>query len=176
MTTPHCPENGGSPVDRVQREPERDGVEPNGPERVAAGTGSGRGDGPERDGAAAMGRESAGAGLRVQRRRLLDWVRGQLVGPAGSGPLLGSPAQRYPTGVLHPVHPDGWGVTGLDPAWREMAVAAPAADPPPPSNAPVLPDVMAAAPDDEDRGYEYQLSGSIDGGGHGVARRTARGR
>ena len=152
MTTPHCPENGGSPVDRVQREPERDGVDPNGPERVAAGTGSGRGDGPERDGAAAVGRESAGAGLRVQRRRLLDWVRGQLVGPAGSGWLRGSPVERYPAGVLHPVDPAGWGMTGLDPAQPEKdgdePRHAPAGRPEDPREA--HGSESAAVPDDEE--------------------------
>ena len=152
MTTPHCPENGGSPVDRVQREPERDGVDPNGPERVAAGTGSGRGNGPERDGAAALERESAGAGLRVQRRRLLDWVRGQLVGPAGSGWLRGSPVERYPAAVLHPVDPAGWGMTGLDPAQSEEdgdePRHAPAGRPEDPREA--YGSESAAVPDDEE--------------------------
>ena len=151
MTTPHCPENGGRPVDRVQRGPERDRVEPNGSARVAAGTGSGRGDGPEGNGAA-PGRESAGAGLRVQRRRLLDWVRGQLVGPAGSGWLRGSPVERYPAGVLHPVDPAGWGMTGLDPAQSEEdgdePRHAPAGRPADPRDA--HGSGSAAAPDDEE--------------------------
>ncbi len=119
MTIPHCPENGGRPVDRARRKPERDGIEPNGSERGPAGTGSERGGGQERNGAGAAGGGSAGSGLRVQRRRLLDWVRGELVGPAGSGWLRGSPVERYPAGVLHPVDPAGWGMTGLDPAQSE---------------------------------------------------------
>ena len=61
-------------------------------------------------------RSGNGTDLRAHRQRLLDWVRGQLIGPAGSGRLAGSPLDRYPTGVLHPVDPDGWGVPGLDPA------------------------------------------------------------
>ena len=70
-----------------------------------------------------------GADLRVQRRRLLDWVRGQLVGPAGSGWLRGSPVERYPAGVLHPVDPAGSGMTGLDPAQSEKDDDAPRHDP-----------------------------------------------
>ena len=129
MTIPHRPENGGRPVDRVQRESGRDGFEPSGGERAPAGTGSEGGDGPERNGAGAVGGESAGAGLHVHRRRLLDWVRGQLVGPAGSGWLRGSPVERYPAGVLHPVDPAGWGMTGLDPAQSEKDEDAPGPDP-----------------------------------------------
>ena len=47
------------------------------------------------------------------RKRLVDWVRRQLIGPAHDGRLQGSPLDRYPTGVLHPVDP---GFSGLDPA------------------------------------------------------------
>ena len=56
------------------------------------------------DTAADAGRASAGtapagaAELSRQRQRLVDWLRGQLIGPAGSGWLLGSPVERYPTG------------------------------------------------------------------------------
>lgn len=57
--------------------------------------------------------------LRAHRQRLLDWVRGQLIGPAGTGSVLGSPAERYSTGVLHLVDPGGFGMTGLDPAQSE---------------------------------------------------------
>ena len=44
---------------------------------------------------------------------MVDWVRRQLIGPAHDGRLQGSPLDRYPTGVLHPVDP---GFSGLDPA------------------------------------------------------------
>ena len=50
------------------------------------------------------------------RKRLVDWVRLQLIGPAHDGRLQGSPLERYPTGVLHPVEP---GYSGLDPASPE---------------------------------------------------------
>ena len=46
----------------------------------------------------------------------MDWVRLQLIGPANGGRLQGSPLERYPTGVLHPVDP---GLSGLDPATPE---------------------------------------------------------
>ena len=46
----------------------------------------------------------------------MDWVRLQLIGPAREGLLKGSPLERYPTGVLHPVEP---GFSGLDPASPE---------------------------------------------------------
>ena len=47
------------------------------------------------------------------RIRLVDWLRKQLIGPAGRGYLQMSPLERYPTGVLHPIEP---GISGLDPA------------------------------------------------------------
>ena len=47
------------------------------------------------------------------RKKLVEWLRTQLIGPAGEGSLRVSPLERYPTGVLHPVEPD---VTGIDPA------------------------------------------------------------
>ena len=47
------------------------------------------------------------------RKRLVDWLRRQLIGPAGEGRLGMSPLDRYPTGVLHPVDPP---VSGVDPA------------------------------------------------------------
>ena len=50
------------------------------------------------------------------RQRLVDWLRRQLIGPAGSGPLQISPLERYPTAVLHPIEP---GVSGTDPASTE---------------------------------------------------------
>ena len=46
------------------------------------------------------------------RKRLVDWLRSQLIGPAGEGNLGMSPLERYPTGVLHPIDP---GSTGVDP-------------------------------------------------------------
>ena len=56
------------------------------------------------------------SGLGRQRQRLIDWVRRQLIGPAGRGRLAGSPVERYPTGVLHPVEAGGGSMSGLDPA------------------------------------------------------------
>ena len=47
------------------------------------------------------------------RKKLVDWLRRQLIGPAGEGSLIMSPLDRYPTGVLHPIDPD---VSGIDPA------------------------------------------------------------
>ena len=47
------------------------------------------------------------------RKKLVEWLHRQLIGPAGEGSLRTSPLDRYPTGVLHPVEPD---VTGIDPA------------------------------------------------------------
>ena len=47
------------------------------------------------------------------RKRLVDWLHRQLIGPAGEGRLGMSPLDRYPTGVLHPVDPP---VSGVDPA------------------------------------------------------------
>ena len=47
------------------------------------------------------------------RKKLVDWLRRQLLGPAGEGNLRVSPLDRYPTGVLYPVDP---GVSGVDPA------------------------------------------------------------
>ena len=47
------------------------------------------------------------------RKKLVEWLRSQLIGPAGEGSVRTSPLDRYPTGVLHPVEPD---LTGIDPA------------------------------------------------------------
>ena len=47
------------------------------------------------------------------RKKLVEWLRSQLIGPAGEGVLRMPPLDRYPTGVLHPVEPDA---TGIDPA------------------------------------------------------------
>ena len=47
------------------------------------------------------------------RKRLVDWLRRQLIGPASEHSLRTSPLDRYPTGVLHPVDPD---LSGVDPA------------------------------------------------------------
>ena len=47
------------------------------------------------------------------RKKLVAWLRRQLIGPAGEGSLGNSPLDRYPTGVLHPVDPDA---SGIDPA------------------------------------------------------------
>ena len=45
------------------------------------------------------------------RKRFVDWLRRQLIGPAGERILGISPLDRYPTGVLHPVDPD---MSGID--------------------------------------------------------------
>lgn len=45
----------------------------------------------------------------------MNWLRGQLMGPAGEGHLTESPLVRYPTGVLYPIEPGG---AGTDPASR----------------------------------------------------------
>ena len=87
-----------------------------------------------------------------QRQRLVDWLRRQLIGPAGSGWLLGSPVERYPTGVLHPVDPGHGATTGIDPAQPESDDGpglAPAARPPSPpaAEAPRSDDLL---PDDEE--------------------------
>ena len=47
------------------------------------------------------------------RKRLVSWLRGQLIGPTHEASLRMSPLDRYPTGVLHPVDPN---LSGLDPA------------------------------------------------------------
>ena len=47
------------------------------------------------------------------RKKLVAWMRRQLIGPAGEGSLRMSPLERYPTGVLHPIDP---GLSGIDPA------------------------------------------------------------
>ena len=47
------------------------------------------------------------------RKKLVEWLRRQLIGPAGEGSLKVSPLDRYPSGVLHPVEPH---VSGIDPA------------------------------------------------------------
>ena len=47
------------------------------------------------------------------RRKLVAWLRDQLIGPAQEGSLRMSPLDRYPTGVLHPIDP---GLAGIDPA------------------------------------------------------------
>ena len=45
------------------------------------------------------------------RRKLVAWMRRQLIGPTTEGSLRMSPLDRYPTGVLHPVDPD---LSGID--------------------------------------------------------------
>ena len=47
-----------------------------------------------------------------ERSELVAWLRRQLMGPAGDS-MQGSPLDRYPTGVLHPIDP---GRSGIDPA------------------------------------------------------------
>ena len=56
------------------------------------------------------------------RSKLVEWVRRQLIGPAGEGSLRMSLLERYPTGVLHPVEPN---VSGVDPASAGIEEAEP---------------------------------------------------
>ncbi len=116
-------------------------------ERSAA---AGRGDGPAPgpDGASAQAAAPEGATVfGPQRQRLVDWVRRQLVGPAGRGGLAGSPVERYPAGVLHPVEPGGRGMTGLDPAQQDESGLRPD---PAGARAPDGLESAAALPDDEE--------------------------
>ena len=48
------------------------------------------------------------------RKKLVAWLRRQLIGPAAGDSLNVSPLERYPTGVLHPIDPVGR--SGIDPA------------------------------------------------------------
>lgn len=51
------------------------------------------------------------------RRKLVDWLRLQLIGPAMHGNLQGiSPLDRYPTGALFPILSNG---EGVDPAFED---------------------------------------------------------
>ena len=96
---------------------------------------------------------AASAGLSRHRQRLLDWMRRQLIGPASSGWLLGSPVERYPAGALHPVDPDGWSMTGLDPAQSEDDEDEPRVEPAEPRAEPWVPEVTASVagpPEDEE--------------------------
>ena len=47
------------------------------------------------------------------RKKLVKWLRSQLIGPACKDSLSTSPLSRYPAGVLHPIDPDS---SGIDPA------------------------------------------------------------
>ena len=131
----------------------------------------GHDDTPADAGAASAGTAPAGASaLSRQRRRLVDWMRSQLIGPAGSGGLSGSPVERYPTGVLHPVDPGGWGMTGLDPAEEDEDGSRPG-----PAGQPVEPpapdgsESAAVLPDDE----EDESPDGADGTPGGVAAQPA---
>ena len=57
------------------------------------------------------------------RKKLVAWLRHQLMGPATNGSLEMSPLERYPTGVLHPVDPD---LSGIDPASADQEEVEPA--------------------------------------------------
>ena len=57
------------------------------------------------------------------RKKLVAWLRRQLMGPAREGSLRMSPLDRYPTGVLHPIEPN---VSGIDPASAGREEAEPA--------------------------------------------------
>ena len=109
-------------------------------EALEGRSGGGAAPGPDRPSAVS---DTAASGLGRQRQRLVDWVRRQLVGPAGPGWLAGSPVERYPTGVLHPIEPAGRSMTGLDPAQSEQ-------DEDPVLRAPDGFESAAALPDDED--------------------------
>ncbi len=116
----------------------------------------------------------AATGLSRQRRRLLDWVRRQLIGPASPGWLPGSPVERYPAGVLHPVDPDGWSMTGLDPAQSENEEDGRHLDPAEPRVEPWTPAVtesVAPPPDDEE---DDSPAGGDETGGDAEARPVGR--
>ena len=71
-------------------------------------------------------RSLAGGGPDYERhrQRLVEWLRGQLIGPAtrDSDTLVGiAPWERYPTGMLYPVER---GVSGLDPAETIVGISA----------------------------------------------------
>ena len=57
------------------------------------------------------------------RKKLVDWLRLELIGPTSEGSLSMSPLDRYPTGVLHPIDPN---VSGIDPASAGQEEAEPA--------------------------------------------------
>ena len=57
------------------------------------------------------------------RKKLVAWLRQQLMGPAAGDSLNVSPLERYPTGVLHPIDPAGR--SGIDPASAGEGEAAP---------------------------------------------------
>ena len=121
-------------------------------------------DGGGRSALDSAGKGSAGADFRRQRQLLVGWVRRQLVGPAGSGRLLGSPADRYPTGVLHPVRPGGWGVTGLDPAWRGKGADGTDVDPsrpPADRHVPDVPESAVVLTDDEEDDSPAGVDGTL---------------
>lgn len=110
------------------------------------------------------------SGLGRQRQRLVDWVRRQLVGPAGRGWLAGSPVDRYPTGVLHPVEAGGGGMSGLDPAQATQDEDGLRVD----AAGPRAPDGFASAaalPDDEEDDTPAGADGSP---GPVAARRVGR--
>ena len=102
------------------------------------------------------------------RRKLVEWLRRQLVGPASEDNLRVSPLDRYPTGVLYPIQP---GVSGTDPAAPGGAHdAAAAADPTAPSR---VDDAGLALADDEDED-EDTLAGLDAPEGRTVARPVGR--
>ena len=121
---------------------------------------------PDADGTVAGAAPAGTASLSSQRQRLVDWVRRQLIGPAGSGWLLGSPVERYPTGVLHPVDPGASGMTGLDPARsgkdQESSHLDPAG-PPVDSQAADVPGSVATPPDDEEDDSPIAADGTPGG-------------
>ena len=57
------------------------------------------------------------------RKRLVNWLRRQLIGPAREESLRVSPLDRYPIGVLHPIDPE---ISGVDPASSGREEAEPA--------------------------------------------------
>ena len=102
------------------------------------------------------------------RRKLVEWLRRQLVGPASEDNLRVSPLDRYPTGVLYPIQP---GVSGMDPAAPGGAHDAEAAlDPTAPSR---VDDAGLALAGDEDED-EDTLAGLDAPEGRTVARPVSR--
>ena len=78
------------------------------------------------------------------RKKLVAWLRHQLMGPATHGSLGMSPLDRYPTGVLHPIDP---GLSGIDPASAGSEDVEPA-----------LLDDLADTPDSDDESKEQSLA------------------
>ena len=156
-----------SPGDRAVPDPDR------GPAALEGAAGLGRPPPRPVDGLDRDGSDRDGSDLGRQRQRLVDWVRCQLIGPAGPGQLAGSPVERYPTGVLHPVEAGGGGLSGLDPAQSAQDEDGPPPDPAEP-RVPAGFASPAALPDDEDDEADDAPAGADGTPGPVAARPVSR--